>query len=58
MSSLETTYTEEQHHQEYSSYVSHQKKDKEILDEIHLGCCGNYTTSRTLVGKAFHTEFY
>ena len=31
---------------------------KEILNEIHLGCCGNHATSRTLVGKAFRTGFY
>jgi hypothetical protein len=34
------------------------EKGKEILDEIHSGCCGNHATSRTLVGKAFHTRFY
>jgi hypothetical protein len=38
--------------------VSHQKKGKEILDEIHLDYCGNHATSRTLVGKAFYTRFY
>ena len=31
---------------------------KEILDEIHSGCCGNHATSRTLVGKAFRSGFY
>jgi hypothetical protein len=31
---------------------------KEILGEIHSGCCGNYAASRTLVGKAFHFGFY
>jgi hypothetical protein len=31
---------------------------KEILGEIYLGCCGNHATSRTLVGKAFHSGFY
>jgi hypothetical protein len=34
------------------------KKGKEILGEIHLGCCGNHVASRTLVGKAFHSTFY
>jgi hypothetical protein len=34
------------------------EKEKEILDEIHLGCCGNHATSRTLVGKTFRTGFY
>jgi predicted choloylglycine hydrolase len=34
------------------------EKDKEILDEIHSGCCGNHAASRTLVGKAFRTRFY
>jgi hypothetical protein len=24
-----------------------------LLEEIHNGTCGNHTTSRTLVGKAF-----
>ena len=33
-------------------------KGKEILDEIHLGCCGNHAASRTLVGKAFRIRFY
>ena len=33
-------------------------KGKEILDEIHSGCCGNHAASRTLVGKAFITGFY
>ena len=27
------------------------EKGKEILDEIHSGCCGNHAASRTLVGK-------
>ena len=31
---------------------------KEILEEIHSGCCGNHAASRTLVGKAFRTGFY
>ena len=34
------------------------EKGKEILDEIHSGCCGNHAASRTLVDKAFHTGFY
>jgi hypothetical protein len=34
------------------------EKGKEILDEIHSGCCGNHTASRTLVGKAFRSGFY
>ena len=34
------------------------EEGKEILDEIQLGCCGNHAASRTLVGKAFRTEFY
>ena len=29
------------------------EKDKEILDEIHAGCCGNHAVSKTLVGKTF-----
>jgi hypothetical protein len=31
---------------------------KEILGEIHSGCCGNHATSRTLVGKGFCSGFY
>jgi hypothetical protein len=31
---------------------------KEILGEIHSGCCGNHAASRTLVGKAFCSGFY
>ena len=34
------------------------EEDKEILDEIHSGCCGNHAASRTLVGKAFCTGYY
>jgi hypothetical protein len=30
---------------------------KEILEEIHSGCCDNHATSRTLVGKTFCTGF-
>jgi hypothetical protein len=39
------------------NYVS-REKGKEILDEIHSGCCGNHAASRTLVGKTFHIGFY
>jgi hypothetical protein len=31
---------------------------KEILGEIHSGCCGNHAASRTPVGKAFRSGFY
>jgi hypothetical protein len=34
------------------------KKHKEILGEIHSGCCENHAASRTLVGKAFRSGFY
>jgi hypothetical protein len=34
------------------------EKGKEILEEIHLGCCGNLVASRTLVGKSFCSRFY
>jgi predicted choloylglycine hydrolase len=34
------------------------EEGKEILEEIHLGCYGNHTASRTLVGKTFCTGFY
>jgi predicted choloylglycine hydrolase len=34
------------------------EEGKEILEEIHSGCCGNHTASRTLVGKTFQTGFY
>lgn len=34
------------------------EEGKEILDEIHSGCCDNHATSRTLVGKAFRSGFY
>ena len=34
------------------------EEGKEILDEIHSGCCGNHAALRTLVGKAFCTGFY
>jgi hypothetical protein len=33
-------------------YVS-REKGKEILDEIHSGCCGNHAASRTLVEKLY-----
>jgi hypothetical protein len=34
------------------------EEGKEILEEIHLGCCGNHATSRTLVGQTFRTSSY
>jgi hypothetical protein len=34
------------------------EKGKEILEEIHSGCCGNHAASRTLVDKTFCTRFY
>jgi hypothetical protein len=34
------------------------EKGKEILNEIHSGCCGNHAASRTLVEKTFRTDFY
>jgi predicted choloylglycine hydrolase len=34
------------------------EEGKEILEEIHSGCCGNHAASRTLVGKTFCTDFY
>jgi hypothetical protein len=34
------------------------EKIKEIIDEIHSGCCENHVASRTLVDKAFRTGFY
>jgi hypothetical protein len=34
------------------------EEGKEIIEEIHLGCCGNHAALRTLVGKTFHTGFY
>lgn len=30
---------------------------KEILEEIHVGCCGNHATSKTLDGKAFRSRY-
>ena len=29
-----------------------------LLEEIHVGSCGNHAASRTLVGKAFRAVFY
>jgi predicted choloylglycine hydrolase len=34
------------------------EEGKEILEEIHSGCCGNHAASRTRVGKTFRTGFY
>jgi hypothetical protein len=34
------------------------EEGKEILEEIHSGCCGNHAASRTLVGKTFRTIFH
>ena len=34
------------------------KKGQKTLEEIHSGCCGNHSTSRTLVGKAFRSRYY
>jgi hypothetical protein len=34
------------------------KEGKEVLQEIHEGTCGNHAASRTLVGKAFGSDFY
>jgi hypothetical protein len=31
----------------------HREEGKGILGEIHKGVCGNHTSSRTLVSKAF-----
>jgi ribonuclease HI len=35
-----------------------QEEGKDILEEIHKGVCGNHTSSRTLVSKAFQRAFY
>jgi ribonuclease HI len=35
-----------------------QEEGRELLAEIHRGECGSYSTSRTLVGKAFRHGFY
>jgi hypothetical protein len=34
------------------------EEGKGILEEIHKGFCGNHTSSRTLVSKAFRRAFY
>jgi hypothetical protein len=34
------------------------EEGKEIHQEIHEGVCGNHSSSRTLVGKAFRSGFY
>jgi hypothetical protein len=34
------------------------QEGKDILEEIHKGFCGNHTSSRTLVSKAFRRAFY
>jgi hypothetical protein len=34
------------------------QEDKDILEEIHKGVCGNHASSRTLVSKAFRRAFY
>jgi ribonuclease HI len=34
------------------------EEGKGILEEIHKGVCGNHTSSRTLVSKAFRRAFY
>jgi ribonuclease HI len=34
------------------------EEGKDILEEIHKGVCGNHTSSRTLVSKAFRRAFY
>jgi hypothetical protein len=34
------------------------EEDKDILEEIHTGVCGNHTSSRMLVNKAFRRAFY
>jgi hypothetical protein len=33
------------------------EEGKEIIDEIHSGCCGNHAALRTLVGKTFRNSF-
>jgi hypothetical protein len=35
-----------------------QKEGCEMLTEVHGGKCGNHTSSRTLVGKAFRHGFH
>jgi hypothetical protein len=34
------------------------EEGKKILQEIHEGVCDNHVASRTLVGKAFRSEYY
>ena len=34
------------------------EQGKELLADIHYGDCGHYSSSRTLVGKAFRNGFY
>jgi hypothetical protein len=34
------------------------QEGKDILEEIHKGVCGNHSSSRTLVSKAFRWAFY
>ena len=34
------------------------EQGKELLADIHGGDCGHHSSSRTLVGKAFHSGFY
>jgi hypothetical protein len=34
------------------------EEGEDILEEIHKGVCGNHTSSRTLVSKAFWRAFY
>jgi hypothetical protein len=34
------------------------EEGKALLEEIHSGVCGNHAASRTLVGKAFSSDFY
>ena len=34
------------------------KEGKEILNEVHSGCCGDHVASRTLVEKTFCSGFY
>jgi len=35
-----------------------QDDDIKLLEDIHVGSCGNHAASRTLVGKAFRAGFY
>jgi hypothetical protein len=52
---LGVTYTSMDQHQ--AKCVS-MEEDKEILQEIHEGVCGNHAASRTLVDKVFRSSFY